>query len=60
MSNHQDPPLTTTEKARIAGLVARMCKREMAGPGRVHQADLQRRVDRILDDARERQAKAGK
>ncbi|MCL6300494.1 DUF6257 family protein [Streptomyces kronopolitis] len=60
MNNRQDPPLTATEKARIAGLVARMCKREMAGPGRVHQGDLQRKVDRILDGAREREAKARK
>jgi len=55
-----DPKLTATEKARIAVLVGRMCKRELAGPGRVHQGDLQRRVDRILDDARERETKAGK
>ncbi|MFI0905743.1 DUF6257 family protein [Streptomyces sioyaensis] len=52
-----DPKLTATEKARIAGLVARMCKRDLAGPG-VHQDDLQRRVDRILDGARERENKA--
>ncbi|WP_327707542.1 DUF6257 family protein (plasmid) [Streptomyces decoyicus] len=54
-----DPKLTAAEKVRIAGLVARMCKRDMAGPN-VHQGDLQRRVDRILDGARERDAKASK
>lgn len=51
-----DPKLTATEKVRVAGLVARMCKRDLAGPD-VHQADLQRRVDRILDGARERDEK---
>lgn len=54
-----DPKLTATEKARIAVLVGRMCKRGMAGPD-VHQADLERRVERILDGARERDAKAQK
>ncbi|MFI6767272.1 DUF6257 family protein [Streptomyces sp. NPDC050355] len=54
-----DPKLTATEKARIAVLVGRMCKRDLAGPN-VHQGDLQRRVDRILDGARERDAKAAK
>ncbi|WP_406211129.1 DUF6257 family protein [Streptomyces decoyicus] len=52
----QDPKLTTAEKARIAVLVGRMCKRDLAGPD-VHQGDLQRRVDRILDGARERDEK---
>ncbi|SOE13677.1 hypothetical protein SAMN06272775_4653 [Streptomyces sp. 2323.1] len=52
-----DPKLTAGEKARIAGLVARMCKRDMAGPN-VHQGDLQRRVNRILDGAREREKNA--
>ncbi|MFF4701404.1 DUF6257 family protein [Streptomyces chattanoogensis] len=52
----QDPKLTTSEKARIAVLVGRMCKRHIASPD-VHQADLQRRVDRILDGARERDEK---
>ncbi|WP_310725056.1 DUF6257 family protein [Streptomyces sp. N2A] len=54
-----DPKLTATEKARIAVLVGRMCKRDFAGPN-VHQGDLQRRVDRILDGAREREEKAAK
>jgi len=54
-----DPKLTTGEKARIAGLVARMCKRELAGPN-VHQGDLQRKVDRIIDGAREREEKTRK
>ncbi|KIZ18648.1 DUF6257 family protein [Streptomyces natalensis] len=56
MARHDDPKLTTTEKARIAVLVGRMCKRHIAGPD-VHQRDLERRVDRILDGARERDKK---
>lgn len=51
-----DPKLTASEKARIAVLVGRMCKRHMAGPD-VHQGDLQRKVDRIIDGARERDEK---
>ncbi|MFI5803012.1 DUF6257 family protein [Streptomyces sp. NPDC051561] len=52
-----DPPLTAGEKARVAYYIARMCKREIAGPD-VHQADLQRKVDRILDGARKRAEKS--
>ncbi|MEU7182315.1 MULTISPECIES: DUF6257 family protein [Streptomyces] len=55
----QTPPLTAGEKARIAGLAARMCKRYLAGED-VDQSDLERRVDRILDGARERAEKAEK
>ncbi|MFF7230040.1 DUF6257 family protein [Streptomyces sioyaensis] len=54
-----DPKLTAGEKARIAGLVARMCKRHVASPN-VHQRDLERRVNRILDGAREREKNARK
>ncbi|QIK07895.1 hypothetical protein G7Z12_19430 [Streptomyces sp. ID38640] len=54
-----EPKLTATEKARIAVLVGHMCKRDLAGPN-VHQGDLQRKVDRIIDGAREREAKARK
>ncbi|MFI1160215.1 DUF6257 family protein [Streptomyces sioyaensis] len=53
----QEPKLTAGEKARIAVLVGRMCKRDLAGPN-VHQGDLQRKVDRIIDGAREREKKA--
>ncbi|WP_405409796.1 DUF6257 family protein [Streptomyces decoyicus] len=54
-----EPKLTAAEKVRIAGLVARMCKRDLAGPD-VHQGDLQRKVDRILDGAREREEKTAR
>ncbi|WP_330467599.1 DUF6257 family protein [Streptomyces longwoodensis] len=50
--------LTTGEKARIALLVARMAKRGIAdtrqGGGRVDQSDLQRKVERIEEQARKR------
>jgi hypothetical protein len=48
-----EPQYTATEKARIALLVARMCKRGIAGPD-VHQADLERRIDRIKEQAQKR------
>ncbi|GCD45710.1 DUF6257 family protein [Streptomyces paromomycinus] len=46
-------PLTAAEKAHLAWLGARMCKRELAGPD-VDQSDLQRKFDRVLDGARKR------
>ncbi|MFF8314070.1 DUF6257 family protein [Streptomyces lydicus] len=49
----QEPPLTAAEKAKVALLTARMCKRSLAGEN-VHLGDLQRKVDRILDDATKR------
>jgi hypothetical protein len=51
----QTPPLTAAEKAQIGWYVARMAKREIAGPD-VHQADLLKKIDRILDGARKRAA----
>ncbi|MEK2475695.1 DUF6257 family protein [Streptomyces noursei] len=56
MAQHIQPPLTAAEKVKIAGLTARMCKRSLAGEN-VHLADLQRKVDRILDDAAKRAEK---
>ncbi|MGC9408277.1 DUF6257 family protein [Streptomyces sp. DZ1-3] len=47
---------TIGERARIAGLVARMGKRGMAGPN-VDIRDLQRRVERIENQARRRKNK---
>ncbi|MFF7153118.1 DUF6257 family protein [Streptomyces sp. NPDC008139] len=52
-----DPPLTGAEAAKVAWLIARMAKRGIAGEA-VHQADLQRKLDRILDGARKRADKA--
>ncbi|MER7164251.1 DUF6257 family protein [Streptomyces lydicus] len=55
----QEPPLTAAEKAKVALLTARMCKRSLAGEN-VHLGDLQRKVDRILDDATKRAEKHGR
>ncbi|MFF0622948.1 DUF6257 family protein [Streptomyces sp. NPDC004296] len=48
-----DPKLTAAEKAKVAVLTARMCKRSLAGEG-VDLSDLERGIDRILDGAAER------
>ena len=50
------PPLTAGEKAKFAWYVGRMCKRGIAGEN-VYQGDLEKKVDRILDGARERAEK---
>jgi hypothetical protein len=51
-----DPPLTAGEATKVAWLVARMAKRNIAGDD-VDQGDLQRKLDRILDGARKRAEK---
>ena len=47
---------TAGEKVRMAGLIARMAKRGIAddGTGRVDLSDLQRRFERIENQARKR------
>lgn len=50
------PPLTAGETAKVSWLVARMAKRSIAGAD-VDQADLLRRMDRILEGARKRAEK---
>ena len=52
-----DPPLTAGEAARVALLIGRMAKRGLAGDD-VDQADLQRKLDRILEGTRKRAEKA--
>ncbi|WP_432155971.1 DUF6257 family protein [Streptomyces sp. bgisy153] len=58
-----DIRLTAGEKARIALLVARMAKRGLADDrhsgGQIDQRDLQRRVARIEEQARQRAERAG-
>ncbi|MER5889907.1 DUF6257 family protein [Streptomyces sp. NPDC001941] len=56
-----EPRLTVGEKTRVALYVARMAKRSLADghTGRVYQEDLQRRVDRVIDKAREREERGG-
>lgn len=53
----KDPPLTTVEAGKVAWLVARMAKRNLAGDD-VDQSDLQRKLDRVLDGARKREEAA--
>ncbi|MFI2367284.1 DUF6257 family protein [Streptomyces sp. NPDC018833] len=54
-----DPKFTAGETVRMAWLVARMAKRGIADDreygGRVHQGDLQRKLDRIVEGARKRE-----
>jgi hypothetical protein len=56
------PKLTTGEKAKLTWLVARMAKRGIADDPvngvRVSQRDLERKFDRVLEGAREREERA--
>jgi hypothetical protein len=58
-THRDDPPLTAGEAAKVAWYITRMAKRNIAGED-VDQADLQRKLDRILDGARKRAAQARK
>ncbi|MFH8528125.1 DUF6257 family protein [Streptomyces tendae] len=53
---------TAGEKARLTWLIARMAKRGIAddGTGNVDQSDLQRKFDRIQDQARKRKQQGRK
>ncbi|MET8297209.1 DUF6257 family protein [Streptomyces sp. NPDC005180] len=51
----KDPKFTAREVAQIGWYMARMAKRGIAGEN-VHLGDLERKVDRIIDGAREREA----
>lgn len=53
MSDLKFSDFTTSEKARLGVLIARMAKRGMAGDG-VDLSDLKRRVERIENQARRR------
>jgi hypothetical protein len=59
-----DPRLTAGEKTKIAWLVLRMAKRGIADDreygGRVHQGDLERKVERVLEGARKREEREAK
>ncbi|MFE6850828.1 DUF6257 family protein [Streptomyces sp. NPDC057674] len=50
------PPLTAGEAAKFAWYIGRMAKRGIAGE-HVYQGDLEKKVDRLLDGARERAEK---
>lgn len=53
---------TLGEKARLTGLILRMAKRGIAddGTGKVDLSDLQRRFERIQDQARRRKQQSSK
>ncbi|MER6911130.1 DUF6257 family protein [Streptomyces sp. NPDC000594] len=57
-----EPQLTVGEKTRIGWLIARMAKRGIAAhnspTGDVYQADLQKKLDKVLDGARKREEEA--
>ncbi|MER6617063.1 DUF6257 family protein [Streptomyces xantholiticus] len=54
-----DPKLTAGEKAKLVWLTARMAKRGIADDreygGRVSQRDLERKFERVLEQARKRE-----
>ncbi|GHE65865.1 hypothetical protein CP980_15600 [Streptomyces vinaceus] len=50
----KDPKFTAGETAKLTWLVARMAKRGIAGEN-VYQGDLERKFERIIDGARERE-----
>ncbi|WP_404958053.1 DUF6257 family protein [Streptomyces sp. 147326] len=52
----KDPKFTAREVAQIGWYTARMAKRGIAGEN-VHLGDLERKVERIIDGAREREGK---
>lgn len=54
-----EPQLTASEKAKAAWLIGRMAKRAVAGPD-VYQADLEKKLERLLDTARKREAKTSR
>ena len=64
MARYDDEPkLTTGEKAQVAWLVLRMAKRGIADDkvtGRVHQRDLERKVERVIEQARKREERDAK
>ncbi|MEU7606370.1 DUF6257 family protein [Streptomyces sp. NPDC041003] len=51
----KDPKFTAKETAQIGWYMARMAKRGIASET-VHLGDLERKVERIIDGAREREA----
>ncbi|MEU7601494.1 DUF6257 family protein [Streptomyces sp. NPDC040724] len=50
----KDPKFTAREIAQMGWYTARMAKRGLAGEN-VHLGDLQKKVERIIDGARERE-----
>ncbi|WP_221938131.1 DUF6257 family protein [Streptomyces benahoarensis] len=59
MAKYDDPKLTAGEKAKVGWYIGRMAKRALAGD-EVYQGDLERKLDRVLDGAREREERTQK
>lgn len=59
MAQQPEPKLTTGEKTQVAWYVARMAKRGLAG-AHVYQRDLERKVERVIEQARKREEQAAK
>ncbi|WP_405999825.1 DUF6257 family protein [Streptomyces sp. NBC_00829] len=59
-----DPKLTAGEKTKVAWYIARMAKRGLADDrvngGRVHQRDLEKKLERVLDGALKREERDAK
>ncbi|GHA00044.1 hypothetical protein GCM10010371_69160 [Streptomyces subrutilus] len=55
----KDPKFTAGETARMGWYIARMAKRGIAGES-VYLGDLERKVDRIIDGARDREEREAK
>ncbi|MEU7726143.1 DUF6257 family protein [Streptomyces sp. NPDC040724] len=49
-----DPQFTVGEAAKITWLIARMAKRGIASQT-VHQGDLERKVEKVIEGARKRE-----
>lgn len=64
-TRHPDEPkLTAGETAKVAWLIGRMAKRGLAAhnspTGEIYQKDLEKKVDRVLDQARKREEREAK
>jgi hypothetical protein len=57
MAAEKDPQFTVGEIAKMTWLVGRMAKRGIAGPD-VSLRDLQKKFDRIVEGARDREDRA--
>ncbi|MET9698795.1 DUF6257 family protein [Streptomyces sp. NPDC006529] len=53
----KDPKFTAGETTKLAWYIARMAKRGIAGEN-VYQGDLEKKIDRIIDGARDREEQA--
>lgn len=59
MARHDEPKLTTSEKAKVAWYIGRMAKRGIAGD-EVYQRDLESKLEGVLEGARKREERNAK